>query len=211
MIFPRLVSPLEPIKNEWSILSDLFESGLQKYYLRKTGLSLQDYEKCLKNIPERFLNRIVLHEHFTIMFDYPFKEIHLKTREREAFAVKERFHRLINEAHNIGIKCSTSVHSIDELWELNGIMDRIWVGPIFNSISKPGLKPTVDWIKELNNETLESKLVALGGIHVLNAPALMRKPFNEIIISGGLWKQNDPPVQVFRNIEAICKDYVLSY
>lgn len=211
MIKPSLLASLDPIENEWDILTELFEAGLEKFYLRKPGLRLEAYEKCLRNIPERFMDRLVLHEHFTIMYDYPFREIHLKTREREAFAVKNRFQRLIDEAHNEGIICSTSVHSYDELQEIDGVMDRLWISPVFESISKPGHSSEIDWIMTLNNKSFRSDIVALGGIHEENAHALMRKPFKEIALLGAIWKRPATAVSNFKKILNICRESVHMY
>ena len=170
MVKPSLLASLVPVENEWDILTELFEAGLEKFYLRKPGMRLKDYEGCLKNIPERFMDRVVLHEHFTIMYEYPYKEIHLKTRERKGFAVKDRFIRLIDEAHQEGLICSTSVHSFEELREMDGILDRLWVSPVFDSISSPGHSSEIDWIKTLNNKYFHSKIVALGGEFSGGAP-----------------------------------------
>ncbi|HIF13912.1 MAG TPA: thiamine phosphate synthase [Bacteroidetes bacterium] len=211
MVKPSLLASLVPVENEWDILTDLFESGLEKFYLRKPGMRLKDYEYCLKNIPERFMDRVVLHEHFTIMYDYPFKEIHLKTRERKGFAGKDRFLSLIDDAHHEGLICSTSVHSFEELQEIDGILDRLWVSPVFESISRPGHTSEIDWIKTLNNKSFHSKIVALGGIHEENAAALMRKPFDEIALLGAIWSKPETAVENYKRVLSICQESVHMY
>jgi len=211
MVKPSLLASLVPVENEWDILTELFEAGLEKFYLRKPGMRLEKYEACLRNIPERFMDRVVLHEHFTIMYDYPFKEIHLKTREREGFSLKDRFLSLIVEAHNEGIICSTSVHNLDELNDIDGVLDRLWVSPVFDSISRPGHSSETDWIKTLNNKYYHSKIVALGGIHEDNVHALMRKPFDEVALLGAIWSNPENAVENYKRVLNICQESVQMY
>jgi thiamine-phosphate pyrophosphorylase len=211
MIRTSLLASPETLENEWDILTELFDAGLEKFYLRKPGLRLRKYEECLSNIPERFLERVVLHEHFTIMYDYPFKEIHLKTRERKAFENKERFRRLIKEAHKENILCSSSVHNLDELRQMDGLLDSIWVSPVYDSISNPTHVAEIDWILALKNLELNSKIVALGGIHENNVGALMRSPFSEVALLGSIWNRPESAVENFKKIVKACHESTTTY
>ena len=200
-----LVANPTQIENEWDILTELFEAGLEKFYLRRPNLRLRKYEECLNNIPERFWERVVLHEHFTIMYDYPFKEIHLKTKERKAFQNKERYKKLVNEAHRANIKCSTSVHNFSELKDLDGTIGSIWVSPVFDSISNPSHKADFDWILGLKNYTSKSKVVAIGGIHENNIGALNRQSFYEAALLGSIWKRPKSAIENFKLMQKSCK------
>jgi thiamine-phosphate pyrophosphorylase len=168
----------------------LFENGLEMLHLRKPDSNKEEYEQLLRSIPSRFLDRIVLHEHFELAEQLPVRGVHLNRRNPEYQGNRE-------------MKISKSCHSLDELKSVSGY-DHVFLSPIFDSISKEGYNAAFPYeqLKAASKEGLiNEKVFALGGICSTTLPKLKDYSFGGAAVLGAIWEKFD--IEEFKKIQDI--------
>ena len=170
-----VISNPTPIIDESTIIADLFNNGLELFHLRKPFDTIFEIEKLLKNIPEKFHNKIVIHQHYKLLECHNLKGIHIKSNDKNP-----------PTKYNI---ISTSFHSIAELANKNNYQ-YVFFSPIFNSISKDGYNSKFT-LKELkaayNQKIIDSKVIALGGINPDNIRIIKELGFGGVATLGYIW------------------------
>ena len=146
-------------KGEDSILSHLFDEGMQHLHLRKPDSEANELRKLLDRIPDIYYPKVVLHDCFNLAIEYGLGGIHLNRRNNQS-----------PDGFTGTISCSC--HSIEEL-EQFGKLDYLFLSPIFQSISKEGygngFKP--ETLRQASNAgIINDKVIALGGIDLTTLP-----------------------------------------
>lgn len=179
-----LISAVHIRDGESSVLSDLFEIGLQRLHLRKPDCKSIQVADLLNKIPETYHNRIVIHR-----FPELFKDFNLAG-----------YHHYSGETL---IECagtrSQSIHSLDELNESTKEIDYCFFGPVYESISKKGYVPKVS-LPELGgvlfnlkkSKAKKPKVYALGGVRRRKIPELFNLGFDGVTLLGSIWGKKDP-------------------
>jgi thiamine-phosphate pyrophosphorylase len=72
-----VISPPKDKPDEPNLVTKMFESGLTTLHLRKPRHSTTQMMEYIKEIPEHFHNRIVIHSHHQLALKFPLKGIHL--------------------------------------------------------------------------------------------------------------------------------------
>lgn len=72
-----VVTPNKNFPDETGVVTKMFETGLSILHLRKAKYSTEQLETYIKEIPEHFHNRIVIHSHHKLALKYNLKGIHL--------------------------------------------------------------------------------------------------------------------------------------
>jgi len=80
-----VISSLKPITNEASIITALFNNGLELFHIRKPFNAIIETEKLIANIPKEFHNRIVIHQHYQLTNYFELKGIHKKKTQKKTF------------------------------------------------------------------------------------------------------------------------------
>ncbi len=124
----KLIAVTSPrfIEHEAECIERLLErEGFWAVHLRKPGASRTNCALLLDRLPESCVRRIVTHDHFDLIYDYPLKGIHLNRR---------------NPASPPGYlgQRSCSCHTLAEVSQWKAEMDYVFLSPIFDSISKSG-------------------------------------------------------------------------
>ncbi|MDD7317253.1 MAG: thiamine phosphate synthase [Prevotella sp.] len=178
----RLIAITKPCFTECEagrIKSLLEREGYWAVHLRKPENSRAEYAAILNSLPEKCLSRIVVHDHFDLIRDYPLMGIHLNGRHPEP-----------PEWYEGQISCSC--HSLEEVEARKPHMDYVFLSPIFDSISKEG------YTSEFCHETLEraagegiidEKVIALGGITPDKITYLESLHFGGVAMLGYVWRQ----------------------
>ena len=148
-------------KGEDSILSHLFDEGMQHLHLRKPDSEANELRKLLDRIPDIYYPKVVLHDCFNLAVEYGLGGIHLNRRNNQP-------------PNGFTGTISCSCHSIEEL-EQFGKLDYLFLSPIFQSISKEGygngFKP--ETLRQASNAgIINDKVMALGGIDLTTLPLL---------------------------------------
>jgi thiamine-phosphate pyrophosphorylase len=105
-----------------------------------------------------------------------------------------------------GCHLSTSIHQLEDADKVSGGFDYVFLGPVFNSISKQGYTSTISKDRKLPVTT--TKLIAIGGIKENNIQNALQIGFKGVALLGTIWQSNDP-VNSFQEIKKTWNSIVL--
>ena len=182
-------------------IQELFHAGLESLHLRKPDQEKNDFENILKQLPSSLYKRIVIHSHYKLIEKYNLKGIHLTEwfiREAGPQEVKE----LIEIAHQRRLSVSGSFHSIEDFETLQLKLDYVFLGPVFDSISKEGYKSKIN-ISDAAASLQKRKrfeVFAIGGISSDNIKSLKTAGFDGAALLGSIWSDSNPS-NSFKNIK----------
>ncbi len=174
--------------DEGELISSLFDAGMEKLHLRKPEADADSLLHLLKQIPEAYYSKIVLHDHFKIVTALSLGGIHLNKR---------------NSTIPVNFKgsVSRSCHSIKELEDWRNL-DYLFLSPIFQSISKEGYGNGFPWntlVEASNKGIITPNVFALGGMNVEQIQQIKNLNFGGAVVLGALWGKN-PSCQEKDNI-----------
>lgn len=186
------------IQNEFQIIQQLFEEGLELLHVRKPAYSEDEMKSFLSNIDERFYSKLVVHEQHYLAHEFKINRIHLK--EKDSVEVSENFQKTVSYL-------STSVHNINDFNELSSCFDYAFLSPVFESISKPNYKSEENLLESIKKRTnFNTKLIALGGIKECNIKMALDSGFDNVALLGSIWL-SDNPIQNFKKCQKIVHSY----
>ena len=179
-----LISGVSIRDGETSLLSDLFESGLQRLHLRKPDCKPTEVAKLLNKIPEVYHSRIVMHRFPELLNDFNLAGYHHYSGEPLIDCKGTR---------------SRSLHRLEELKDVVEPIDYCFFGPVYESISKTGYIPKVS-LPELGGVLYNLKkakkkkplVYALGGVRRRKIPELFNLGFDGVTLLGSIWGKKDP-------------------
>ncbi len=169
---------------EVSIVSDLFEIGLQRFHLRKPDSTASEVAAIIEKIPSCYHHRIVVHRFPELLKHYELGGYH---------------HYSSEPIVNCSGTASRSIHSLEDLKHLDASLDYCFWGPIYESISKKGHSPKFP-LPEIAAALYERKkkkgkkplIYALGGVRRRKIPELFNLGFDGITLLGSIWGKKDP-------------------
>lgn len=185
-------------KEEAEAVNMLFGAGLGVLHLRKVGWDL-DKTKCfIEQIEPRYRQRVVLHDHYSLMDMYALGGVHLNARN-------------CDKVKNYPVN-SDSLHSAEELKRLDFGMRYHFLSPIFDSVSKKGYRAafSTEQIKEMG---VDRNIIALGGITEENIDRVAQLGFGGIAMVGHFWQEwqedrdNAKLVERYLRIQKRCNSY----
>ena len=189
-----LISGSSIRSGESSILSDLFEAGLERLHLRKPDSSPSEVAKLLNSVPEVYHERIVVHRFPELLKEFSLAGYHHYSGEKLVETDGTR---------------SRSFHKLHELRDINEPLDYGFFGPVYESISKKGYVPKVS-LPELGGvlyslkkvESPKPLIYALGGVRRRKIPELFNLGFDGVTLLGSIWGKKDP-VSAFERYQFI--------
>lgn len=184
-----VISSPKNFQSEHQLIEELFVEGLKYFHLRKPTFTKKKIENFIKQIPERYYNRIVLHSHHALAEKYNLKGMHVKS------------HQLKEKLNHQQILISTSFHSLEEIEKCEYNYDYAFLSPVFNSISKIG------YTSKFNTATLQlsekllkyKKIIALGGIDEDKINIVKEIGFDGIALLGVIWQAKNP-IEKFKRV-----------
>ncbi len=180
-----VISDIELIANEASIVNLLFDEGLMVFHLRKYNNSKTEITDFLKQVKSEYHNRIALHQFHEMANEFGINRLHFSEQDR-VLKNESDFQQL----KQLGFILSTSVHTVKEYNKLPSCFDYVFISPVFDSISKPNYKAQIFDLSSINKKTT-TKLIALGGITAKNCTQAFEMGFDGIALLGSIWKSND--------------------
>ncbi len=164
-------TPEEEIPDESEAITALLRAGADYVHIRKPKSSEHYVRTLLESIDRNYHCRIKLHD-FPALLDNYDVGFHLNSRVRSAECAS----------------LSRSCHSIDDVEELSGF-DYVTLSPVFDSISKPGYKASVnlDSVSSVSNVPV----VGLGGVTLDKMDYLKSKGFSGAALLGDVWSRDD--------------------
>lgn len=172
------------IPDEAELIVRLFDAGLDTLHLRKPGSAEADCAALIERIPDSLLRRIVTHDHFGLCAAYGLQGVHLNSRNPQPPALPQ------------GATVSASCHSLAEAESRKAQLDYVTLSPVFNSISKQGYQSayTAGQLSQAAaSGTIDSRVVALGGITIGRIAQLREWHFGGAAFLGDVWSHADDP------------------
>lgn len=186
------------IENEFQLIQQLFEEGLEWLHVRKPGYSENEISSFLSKIDEKWFSKLVLHEQHHLAQEFKINSIHLKEKDR--VEISHNFQKTVSYL-------STSVHSVIDFNELFTSFDVAFLSPVFESISKEGYGKNSCILESIKNRTnFNTKLVALGGIKEDTIKTALDAGFDDVAVLGSIWLTENP-IQNFKKCQKIVHSY----
>lgn len=177
-----VITAPEPLPGEARALTALLEAGADRLHLRRPGASEEELAALLEAIPSGLRPRISLHDHHGLARRGAAGGIHLNGRNPEP---PEGFRGPV----------SRSCHSLDELDRWRNRCDYLFLSPLFDSISKQGYRaafPLQTLREAARHGTIDSRVMALGGVDPDRMPQVRELGFGGAAILGYLWNDYRP-------------------
>jgi len=177
------------VENETSRIVQLFEHGLDTLHIRKPKLSTQEVTDFIREIPEKYHDRLVLHGKYQLAKKFKLKGVHLKRNHRDN-SFKNRLLRFKLRLWNPSLKLSATFHSLQSLRENQVKFDYIFLSNVFSSSSKFNFEDS--GLKLLQN-VIGSNLqpvIAIGGMSNEVIPVLKNAHFHGAGLSSSIFKSD---------------------
>lgn len=173
-----IMSHPDDISKEIEAVQILFDAGMNCFHLRKPNYKYSDYEFFLRQIHEKYHNKIMLHDAFELTKEFNLKGIHHNQRNQSS---PDFFQ---------GTK-SRSCHSFEEVLRYKNDYDYVFLSPIFDSISKQNYHSVFNE-KNLSlafeNQLIDKKVIALGGITPQRIARVNQWGFGGVAVLGYVWE-----------------------
>ncbi|MGF7039241.1 thiamine phosphate synthase [Mucilaginibacter lappiensis] len=190
-----VISHPDAIANEARLINQLFENGLTRFHLRKPGYDAGQTAGLLREIDEQYHHYIALHQHHIMTQDFGIKRLHY-TEQHRVNTDPEK----LDLIHQQGYILSTSVHDLATLYTLK-CFDNAFLGPVFNSISKPGYQAKWSDSFSLDKQGIQLNVIALGGIDLSNLSKIKVMNFDGAAVLGTVWNNPDLAISNFKNLK----------
>lgn len=187
-----ITSPLA-VKDEATICNLLFDHGLEILHLRKPGCDMETYEAFIRKIRCCYRNRIVVHDHYRLVEKYRLRGIHLRSGQEDLYS------------DYTGWRVSISCHSVDEIRHLSFHPEYCFLGPVFDSISKPGYRSRFADMPDLSG--IPFPVIALGGVTQEKIVLCRESGFQGVAVLGFIWEE---PQEALSRFAALKTPYVMS-
>jgi thiamine-phosphate pyrophosphorylase len=179
-----LISNPTRLVEEGTLINRFFDEGLDVFHIRRPQDSEEDVKALIESIDSKYHMQISLHQHHRLADNYGINRLHFSEHFRRN--QEEEVAQILNDKN---YQLSTSVHSTKNFELLNKGFSYSFIGPVFDSISKPGYTAKADnLIPSFQNST---KAIAIGGIQSSNLHRL-KGCFDGVAILGIIWCSNDP-------------------
>lgn len=191
-----VITPSKDVPDEQSLVTKMFEAGLNTLHLRKPKHSTNQMEEYLKEIPKHFHNRIVIHSHHKLALKYTLKGIHL-SRTHLSKNWRYWYVRLRLKLKFSKISKSRSYSRLQQVYNkeeqsfsyfLIGTMFNNITGELYSGFYEEGILAAI--------KSSGKKLVARGGTSPKNITAANNFGFFGIAFNSYLWN-NDAPYEKF--------------
>lgn len=180
--------------------------------LRKPGWATGEYAVLLEQIHPRYRSRIMIAEQPALLQEYGLMGLHMSERARlqASPAMLERY-------LSLGVVLSTSIHQCDCPGSMWG---HLLLGPVFDSISKPGyggrfgryaansavVKGDCYAVKDSANSAAVNNIprnaIAIGGVNAANVGITRAMGFSGTAVLGAIWQETGDPVEIYQEIKA---------
>jgi hydroxymethylpyrimidine kinase/phosphomethylpyrimidine kinase len=172
-----------PDASELEYWVSLLGSGeIARLHIRAPELSLAELSKLLKQIPEVWRQKIVLHRHPELV-----KEFHLLGCQ---FSEEQVRNAEYTKWKDSGFLRGASLHTIEDVQRFADEFDLLLFGPVFQSLSKTNYGPKFS-LADINAlpASLRAKLVLIGGVTRNKIPSLAELSVQGVVMRTALLAQ----------------------
>jgi thiamine-phosphate pyrophosphorylase len=201
-----VVTPSKNVPDEESIVTRMFESGLQTLHIRKPNYSTQAIKDYLNEIPAHFHNRIVLHSHHKLALKYNLKGIHLTS----SHLTKKWKYWFISLRLTLKLSKRTKSRSYNRLQQayqkeehpfnyyLMGTMFNGFTNELYSGFYHDGVVAAI--------KNADKNFVARGGTTPASVLKAYQLKFYGIAFNSFIWKSDTPTTQ-FDKVLATFKEH----
>ncbi|WP_342083463.1 thiamine phosphate synthase [Dyadobacter sp. OTU695] len=183
----------EMLAGEAGIINQLLAQGLARLHVRKPQSTEEELRSLLEQIDPQYRGRIALHQHHTLASEFGITGLHFTETGR--LAQREE---TLEELKNNGFIISTSIHKPVDVEKLSHCFDYMFLGPVFDSISKKNYKGVLTDGFQLERFNFPGKLIALGGIDRTKLDLAASLGFDGVAVLGAIWRETANAVAEFR-------------
>ena len=196
-----VLTPLDAHPQEISLANEMLERGLPLLHVRKPNWSFDQLQLWVEKISYQHCHRLVIHIPTPVInnTEEVFKQYLVLINNLKAdFAhLSTTDCSFVNNYETKLPFLSTSVHNSTEYAKLSTAHRRVFLSPVYTSISKPTYHPTVNWQRELMQWPFPAiHPVALGGITPQRLPSIRAMGFSDFALLGAIW-QAEQPLRIF--------------
>lgn len=194
-----VITPSKTIQDETDFVTKMFESGLMTLHLRKPRYSTSQMAEYIKEIPDYFHNRIIIHSHHHLAIKLKLKGVHYTSthlkggwrywllRQRMRFRMgsflKTRSYRLISHIYD--------AEKFQFDYYLTGTMFNTLTGQFYNGFYKEGLKAALN--------VNAKNIVGRGGCNIHSVPLAKEIGLAGLVFNSYIWRGESPYLQ-FMNL-----------
>lgn len=199
-----LFSYPEEFNNEIEIINQiLLNDDIEFFHLRKPDFDYIQFRNLIIKIDESLHPKIVIHSHFGLIKQFDLAGINLNKKDLNQLAYSDEIdkcfiqplvldNRQIEVNRELPNMVTYSAHSFDEINNLPFDTDYVFLSPIYDSISKLGYQSNFDLNElEKNLKTVNTKVIALGGVTLSHVEQLQSIGFNGYAQLGNFWRNNN--------------------
>lgn len=157
--------------------------------LRKPGWTTGEYAVLLEQVHPRYRRRIMIAEQPDLLQEYGLMGLHISERLRLESAPSSLWRYAA-----LDVPLSTSIHQPQcpgKMWH------HLLLGPVFDSISKPGYTGKGAMMKNI-----PANAIAIGGVEAANVGATRAMGFCGAAVLGAIWQEDSDPVETYQEIKA---------
>ena len=198
-----VISPEADYPNEHDWVIKLFEAGLERFHVRKPGMTDEEVQAYVQAFPREWHPLIVPHQSHELIQPMGLGGWHFKDLKAQL----DRAHHW-RRMRADGQRFSRPIHSLDALNEDQNGWDYVFLSPVFNSISKQNYGPK--WEKTQLTAALhyckdayQTKVYALGGVDESRVGDVRDMGFDGVALLGAIWTNRYPLESFLKAQEAL--------
>jgi thiamine-phosphate pyrophosphorylase len=196
-----VITPTKDIQDEQSLVTKMFESGLKTLHLRKPKHSTNMMREYIKDIPEVFHDRIVIHSHHDLALKFNLKGIHLGrihlSKKWNYFLIRLRLKlRFGQTSKSRSYSRLQQVYNKEEQdfdYFLLGTMFNNMTGDLYSGFYEDGVTAA--------NKNSGKKLIARGGTTVKSIEKAAKYGFYGIAFNSYIWNADEPFITFSKILE----------
>ena len=189
-----VLSPEHDDPREIAVLDGMLSLGLERYHVRKPGISAEQLSAWLKKLPAAWRPHLVLHQNHELVAEFGLGGRHWRDDGNVPLRPTPR----------IGFT-SRSCHDLAGLRLALRRYDAVFFGPVFPSLSKPGHLPRGEIAASKLTALLggrspaerRTSVMALGGVTTERLAQILALGFDGVGVLGAVWQAPDPIVAFF--------------
>ncbi len=200
-----VISAPDGLYEEAEQVNEMFRLGLQKFHLRKPRFSTRKLSAYLKLLDAEFLERVVIHSHHELSLRFPLGGIYLSRRHKRPSSWKQRLLRTYLRLRRPELTWSTGMHALSDLLQEKNSYSYVFLGPIYESISKVGYKGSFS--EQALREVLAKvsiPVMALGGVTEDYLASAYNLGFSGVAVLGRVWQSEDA-IETFKMLHQRCQ------
>jgi thiamine-phosphate pyrophosphorylase len=195
-----VISSDHPTNEEANWVNKLFAEGLMEYHLKKKSISRKDSKNFIENVEFQYHNRIVVHQHYSLVKKFNLGGIHVNRKLRKS-GLSGWFQVLKLRSLYRGKKLYATCHRLSSLNAHYKRYDAILYSPLYKMGLSGKMEPTLNpSVTSKLNVFSQAEVYAMGGVSAENILEVKNFGFKGVAIASGIWNQDKNPLDAFREI-----------